>query len=167
MRSTYDPNPPIPPLPGASANAFAPQFLARLDPEDDPITATEAAWSGPWQVEARPAGGWSVVRALGADEEPPAAVLRHRQAALLTAAALPVIARCGHYRLESERGAQGYRLYARGLPAGHLPWYHEELVTALDLLDALVRSPDDLATVLEAAGPSALRLTGAVLGERG
>jgi hypothetical protein len=168
------------PSPG---NAFTPAFLDLLDPEDDPPTATEAVAEGPWTVVrvtapqipfAEPpgtvlneAGPWAVVREGGRpDTEPPAATFIHLHPARLATAAVPVAARDTVYRLDREPGPSGFALRRDGRLAGHLPWHHQELVVALNHLDALARSPRAVAAVLEAAGASALARVGALLAER-
>lgn len=146
-------------------NVFTPTFLAALEPEDDPLTATEAAAAGPWAIVPWPAGGWAVVRRreAGAAGARPAAVFVHRQTARLAAAALPLVGRDGSFRLDREAGPRGFAVRRHGRAAGHLPWFHAELVAALDLFDGLVRSPEAMAEVLAAAGPTALGLAGAAL----
>jgi hypothetical protein len=168
------------PSPG---NAFTPAFLDLLDPEDDPPTATEAVAEGPWTVVrvaapkipfAEPNGGppceaepWAVVREGGRpDAEPPAATFVHLHPAQLVTAALPIASRDGAYRLDREPDPRGFALRQDGRFVGHLPWHHQELVVALGHLDALARSPRALASVLEAAGASALRRVGALLAGR-
>jgi hypothetical protein len=163
------------PSPG---NAFTPAFLDLLDPEDDPPTATEAVAEGPWTVVratapkipfAEPNGPepWAVVREGGRpDAEPPAATFVHLHPARLATAALPIAARDGVYRLDREPDPRGFALRQDGRVVGHLSWHHQELVVALNHLDALARSPRALAAVLEAAGASALRRVGALLAGR-
>jgi hypothetical protein len=135
--------------PSPSANAFAAPFLDLLDPEDDPLTATEAAAEGPWTVvrvaapkipfaepnrtELTQAEPWAVVREGEAADTAPAATFVHLHTARL---------------------------------AAHLPWHHQELVVTLNHLDALARSPRALAAVLDAAGATALRRVGALLTRR-
>jgi hypothetical protein len=168
------------PSPG---NAFTLAFLDHLDPVDDPPTATEALAEGPWTAvrvaapripfaelnggppcEAEP---WAVVRAGGRPEaEPPAATFVHLHPARLASAALPIAARDAAYRLDRTASPRGFALRHGGRVAGHLPWHHQELVMALNHLDALARSPRALAAVLEAAGASALRRVGALLAGR-
>jgi hypothetical protein len=163
------------PSPG---NAFTPTVLDLLDPEDDPPTATEAVAEGPWTVVratapkipfAEPNGPepWAVVREGGrADDEPPAATFVHLHPARLATAALPIAARDGVYRLDREPDPGGFALRQDGRVVGHLPWHHQELVAALNHLDALARSPRALAAVLEAAGATALARVGALLARR-
>jgi hypothetical protein len=171
---------PTRPAPG---NAFTPAFFDLLDPEDDPTTATEALAEGPWTVVrvvapkipfAEPDGGppngpepWAVVRADGHPaDEAPAATFVHLHPARLATAAVPIAARDGVFRLDREPDPRGFALRRHGRLVGHLPWHHQELVVALDHLDALARSPRALAAVLEAAGASALRRVGALLAGR-
>ena len=168
--------------PPPTANAFAAPFLDVLDPEDDPLTATEAAAEGPWTVvrvaapkvpfaeprhqESANAEPWAVVRHGDPPDHEPAATFVHLHPARLATAALPIAARDGAYRLDREPDPRGFALRQDGRVVGHLPWHHQELVVALGHLDALARSPRALAAVLEAAGASALRRVGAVLAGR-
>jgi hypothetical protein len=164
--------------PLSSGNALTPAFLDHLDPEDDPPTATEAVAEGPWTVVrvtapripfAEPNGpeSWAVVRAGDRPEdEPPAATFVHLHSARLATAAVPITARDGLYRLEREADPRGFALRQDGRVVGHLSWHHQELVAALNHLDALARSPRALAAVLEAAGASALARVGALLARR-
>jgi hypothetical protein len=162
----------------SSGNAFDRAFLDLLDPEDDPVTATEAVAEGPWTVVrvtapkipfAEPNGPepWAVVREGDRPEdEPPAATFVHLHPARLAAAAVPVAARDAAFRLDREQDPRGFPLRHDGRVIGHLPWHHQELVAALNHLDALARSPRALAAVLEAAGASALARVGALLARR-
>jgi hypothetical protein len=65
-----------------------------------------------------------------------------------------------------DQDPRGFALHQDGRVTGHLPWHHQELVAALNHLDALARSPRALAAVLEAAGASALQRVGALLARR-
>jgi hypothetical protein len=162
----------------SAGNAFDRAFLDLLDPEDDPVTATEAVAEGPWTVVrvtapkipfAEPNGPepWAVVRdGDRPDDEPPAATFVHLHPARLAAAAVPIAARDAAYRLDRDQDPRGFALRHDGRVVGHLPWHHQELVAALNHLDALVRSPWALAAVLEAAGASALARVGALLARR-
>jgi hypothetical protein len=53
-----------------------------------------------------------------------------------------------------------------GEPVGHSALFDERLIEALHVVERLVRSPEALAHVMEAAGPLALERAGAVLDER-
>jgi hypothetical protein len=152
-------------------NAFTPSFLHRLDPQDDPLTATEAAAEGPWHAMplpgADPAEPWTVTRTpapCGGDTT--AGTFAHRATACLLATALPLAARDATYRLASEPDEAGFPLLRGSTPVAHLPWYHDELVAMVNVLDALARSPRAMAALLEAAGPTAVRRVGAELARR-
>jgi hypothetical protein len=171
MRDQHDHTPLSP------ANAFDRAFLDVLDPEDDPVTATEAAAEGPWTVVrvaapkipfAEPNGPepWAVVREGEPPDADPAATFVHLHPARLAAAAVPIAARDPAYRLGREQDPRGFALRQDGRVVGHLPWHHQELVAALNHLDALARSPRALAAVLEAAGATALARVGALLARR-
>jgi hypothetical protein len=159
-------------------NAFDRAFLDLLDPEDDPVTATEAVAEGPWTVVrvtapkipfAEPNGPepWAVVReGERPEDEPPVAAFVHLHPARLATAAVPIAARDPAYRLDREPDPRGFALRQDGRVLGHLPWHQQELVVALNHLDALARSPRALAAVLEAAGASALARIGALLARR-
>ena len=161
----------------SARNAFDRAFLDLLDPEDDPVTATEAVAEGPWTVVratapkipfAEPNGPepWAVVRNGDRPEEPPAATFVHLHPARLTTAAIPITGRDAVYRLDREPDPRGFALRQDGRVVGHLPWHHQERVVALNHLDALARSPRALAAVLETAGASALAQAGALLARR-
>jgi hypothetical protein len=164
-------------IPSSTGNAFDRAFLHLLDPEDDPLTATEAVAEGPWTVVqvaapkipfAVPNGPepWVVREGDRPDDEPSAATFLHPHLAQLAAAAVPIAAREPSYRLDADQDPLGFALHHGAHVVGHLPWHHQELVLALNHLDALARSPRALAAVLEAAGASALRRVGALLARR-
>jgi hypothetical protein len=100
------------------------------------------------------------------EDEPPAATLVHLHPARLAAAAVPITARDASFRLGRDQDPRGFALRHDGRVVGHLPWHHQELVVALNHLDALARSPRALAAVLEAAGASALQRVGVLLARR-
>jgi hypothetical protein len=157
--------------PPAEPNAFTPTFLHHLDPEDDPLTATEAAAEGPWHAMplpgADPAEPWTVTRTpapCGGDST--AGTFALQATARLLATALPLAARDATYRLTGEPDEAGFPLLRAGRPVAHLPWFHDELVATLNVLDALARSPRAMASLLEAAGPTAVRRVGAELARR-
>jgi hypothetical protein len=74
--------------------------------------------------------------------------------------------------LRQEPEPEGFALLAGvdrdGAPevVGHLRLFDEALASALHVVDALVRSPESLALLLEAAGKVALERAGAILDER-
>ena len=95
-------------------------------------------------------------------------VFRERWLALLAAAVLPGTGRDAELRLHKEAGPEGYAIETGngGELAGHSELFDERLIEALHVVACLVRSPEGLANVLEAAGPLALDRAGAVLDER-
>jgi hypothetical protein len=89
-----------------------------------------------------------------------------RNLALLAAAVLPGTGRDRLLRLEGEPTLAGYAVVLDdGTPAGHLRLFDEPLLDALNVAVSLVRSPQSLAFLLEAAGGLALERCGAILEE--
>jgi hypothetical protein len=154
----------------ASRNAFSPSFLHRIAQRDEPSTAGEADMAGPWRILEMPGKRFGVFR-LG--ESParghrPAVVFQERWLALLAAAVLPGTGRDAAFRLHKESGPGGFAIETGngGEPVGHSALFDERLIEALHVVERLVRSPEALAHVMEAAGPLALERAGAVLDER-
>lgn len=150
--------------------AFSEEFLKRLhERDDDSSTAQEADLAGPWDVESA-SGGYAVIRSgLGAAD--PLAFFSRRDNALLVAALLPAVGAEPLWGLSTEHTDEGFALETRWgdqwvVPAGFLSQYKPELVETLHLADSLIRSPRSLALLLEAAGPTALRLAGQYLAAR-
>jgi len=142
------------------ANAFVEDYLALLNERDEPITAPEAEYAGPWSVEARRQGGHAVLRPA---EDVPYAAFDSVEIAQLAAAVLPGTGREKRYRLgKDEDSGRGFPVYRSGELAGHLRLFDEELVAALNVLDALLSSPHDFAWLLEAAGGLALQHVGRI-----
>lgn len=141
-------------------NAFVEDYLALLNERDEPLTAAEADYAGPWSVEARRQGGHAVVRIA---EEEPYAVFEVAEMAQIAAAVLPGTGREKRYRLgKDEDPGRGFPVYRSGEPVGHIRLFDEELVAALNVLDALLSSPYDFAWLLEAAGGLALQQVGRI-----
>jgi hypothetical protein len=144
-------------------NAFLPDFLARLGERDEPALSAEADVAGPWRVEK--VTTYRVVR-LGERVHPegrPTAAFGDRFHALLTAAVLPGTGRDPLFHLQKDPGPDGYALYAGPELLGHLAVFDEKLVDALHVVACLLRSPESLATLLEAAGSVVLQRVGAIL----
>lgn len=141
-------------------NAFVEDYLALLNERDEPLTAAEADYAGPWSVEARRQGGHAVVRVA---EEVPYGVFEAVEIAQIAAAALPSTGREKRYRLGKDDDAgRGFPVYRSGELVGHVRLFDEELVAALNVLDALLASPYDFAWLLEAAGGLALQHVGRI-----
>ena len=163
-----DPAPQFTPL----SNVFAPAFLESMSHEDDPVTASEAVNAGPWNVApTHERREWAVVRAQVHDQ--PEAVFSTREAALLFAAVLPGIGREplflpdpqqslteGRHGVLSLWGEQGYK------PIGWTRAFDQSYAEALHVVEAIVRDPLSLSYLIEAAGHSALVISGRVLAER-
>lgn len=165
---TRQPSPHPPPPDPPSPNAFAEEFLRRLAEEDEPPFAEEADFAGPWRVLPAANGRFAVLRRWEAPEagDEPHAVFDSYHLALLAAAVLPTLGAGPDLLLDGEAAEAGYPLWSGPKVAGHLRYFHVELVEALQLARALTASPEALATLLEAAGATALRHAGRVLRRR-
>jgi hypothetical protein len=153
------------------SNAFPAGFLSRFDDRDEPPTAHEAEVAGVATIYEIAGRGFCLYLP---GERPdlghlPVACFFERWRALVAAAVLPGTGRDPAYRLLQEAGAEGFALISgvdrEGQPevAGHLRLFDEGLASALGVADALLRSPQSLALLLEAAGKVALERTGALL----
>jgi hypothetical protein len=154
----------------SSRNAFSPSFLHCIGERDEPPTAGEADAAGPWRVLELPGRGFGLFR-IG--ESParghrPAAVFRQRWLALLAAAVLPGTGRDAAFRLQKGSGPEGFAVETGngGEVVGHLELFDQNLMEALHVVESLLRSPEALAGLLEAAGQVALERAGAILDER-
>jgi hypothetical protein len=153
-----------------SSNAFSASFLALINQRDEPPTAGEADMAGPWRILELPGLRFGVFR-LG--ESPshghrPVAAFDERWLAQLVVAVLPGTGREAAFRLDEESGPDGFALSTGNGDelVGHLRLFDMGLVAALHVVERLVRSPEALAHVLEAAGPLSLERAGAILDER-
>jgi hypothetical protein len=153
-------------------NAFSDEFLRRFETEDEPASAGEADAAGPWGVEPLPtADGREAFGLWRAGERPewgdaPAAQFRERSTALLAAAVRPFVGREPFYALGKERWKGGFPLLRHGEPAGWLDLFDEDWTFGVNVLERFVRSPEALATLMEAAGPLALERAGRILREK-
>jgi hypothetical protein len=162
MRSSKDRSTP-------TRNAFQPAFLERVGELDEPPTGPEAEVAGPTFIEEIPGAGHGVYRSGEGHARGfrPIAVFRERSHALLAAAALPGTGRDAAFRLGTEPELAGYPVRdITGKTAGHLHLFDERLNDALHVLDSVLRSPEALANVLEAAGSLALERAGVILDHR-
>ena len=141
----------------------SPRVLELLAERDEPVTAAEAGRRGPWHSEANPASGWAVLRqGASLESSQPVAIFSKKDAARLAAAVLPSTGRPSRYRLGKDPDALGYPVYDEDQVVGHFERFHEDLVVALNVVDALVSSPGDLAWLLDAAGGLALGHAGKI-----
>ncbi|HZF08267.1 MAG TPA: hypothetical protein VFE33_05690 [Thermoanaerobaculia bacterium] len=156
------------------SNAFAPEFLSRLNQRDEPLTAAQADAAGPWivqilqtSVQILPSPGWAVLRrgeSLAAGDRP-TAVFRDRERALLAAAVLPGTGLDRLFRLQHERSPEGYAIISGGEVVGHLDRFNPELLAAMHTAEVFARVPESLARLLEASGAVALASAGRLLAE--
>ena len=141
-------------------NAFTEEYLALLNERDEPITAAEADYAGPWSVEDLPQGGHAVRRAGG---DQPYAVFSLLELTQVAAAVLPGTGREKRYQLgRDEEPGRGYPIFRTGETVGYVQLFDEDLVAALNVIDALLASPHDFAWLLEAAGGLALQHVGRI-----
>ena len=153
----------------SSHNAFSSSFLHRIAERDEPPTAGDADAAGPWYVTALPGGGFGVFREGESPERGhrPAAVFRERWLALVAAAVLPGTGRDAAFRLRKDAGPDGFAVESpSGEVIGHLELFDERLLDGLRCGESLLRSPQSLADLLEAAGQVALERAGAILDVR-
>jgi hypothetical protein len=168
MRSQpHSTSPSVPPL----DNAFTPTYLARLREQEEVLTAAEAEMAGPWKeepVRGKP-GAVAVLRVweeLDAGDRP-VAVWWHPETARLLTLLLPALDREPLFHLVEGETADGYPVLAvygeQGSQiGGWFDRYEPRWVEGLHLLEAIVRSPLALATLLEAAGPGAEEQVGRI-----
>lgn len=146
-------------------NIFLREFLDLLARRDEPPAAREADVAGPWHVEEVRATFYAVYRSGESFTRGhrPFAVFTDPTHALLIAALLPATGRDPLYQLRKEAGPSGYAIEAGGEVIGHLAVFDDKLVAALHVVECLLRSPEALAHLLEAAGAVVLERAGAVL----
>jgi hypothetical protein len=153
----------------APANAFDRQFLDRVAARDQPATAAEADLSGPWKIEIAPDGSFAVLRgweSLAAGDRP-RLTAAEREDALYAAAALPGAGRGDLYRLRSEPDEEGGFTLERGTtPVARCAFFDHEVVAGMHVLRATGRSPEALASFLEAVGHAPLEHAGRILAGR-
>lgn len=147
-------------------------LLARSDGEED---TTEAEAAGCRKV-AKVGGWWGLFRAWDEPEEgdPPVAVFTERAAALLAAAVWEARARAPLVCMDPTGTPEGFLVWAASPtidskadePLGWVPIFDPHLGQALALAAALVRDPEALATLLEAAGAEAVDQVDRILRRR-
>jgi hypothetical protein len=162
MRSDDDRNTPRVP------NIFQRDFLDRIGQRLEPPAASEAAVAGVWRVEEVQTTFYAVFR----PETPPArgyrptGVFLDPAHALLIAALLPGTGRDPLFHLHKDLTPDGYPVQSGGEVIGHLAVFDDKLIDALHVVECLLRSPEALANVLEAAGSVVLERVGTILGGR-
>jgi len=155
-----------------SPNAFAAEFLRVFAQEDEPASAAEADAAGPWDVQpAATADGREAFGLWRLGEQPeygdvPAGLFRERPTALLAAAVRPFLGREPYHMLGQERSNGGYPLVRQGETLGWIDLFDEDWAFGINVLERFTRSPEALATLMEAAGPLALERAGRILRKR-
>ncbi len=161
----------------SARTVFAPQFLDWLEMADEPASAAEAEWAGEWKVYSFAEDRHLVLRGWQeASHDAALGVFVERSLALLCAAVLPLEARPTLFVVsppDAEPGELGILVrdtYGHGSapagPVGQVRELSDHQLFALHLAGCLARSPSSLALLLEAAGPTALRLVGEILSRR-
>ena len=172
MRSqSHSTSPSVPP----SDNAFTPEHLARLREQEEVLTAAEAEMAGPWKEEPvrgkpRAVAVLRVWEELDAGDRP-VAVWRHPETARLLTILLPALDREPLFYIEEGETPEGFPVlatYGEQGPqvAGWFARNEPRWAEGLHLLEALIRSPLALATMLEAAGPGAEEQVGRIRARR-
>jgi hypothetical protein len=153
--------------PELPANAFTARFLESTEVLEEPATATEAEFAGPW-ISDRHGSEILLLRQWESSHhgDRPYAVLHDEQTAQLAAALLPARGRLTSYRIDPHRGSEGFPLERHGESVGHLAYFDEHFAEGLSLLEALIRNPAALAGLLAAAGPTAIEHVGRILHRR-
>jgi hypothetical protein len=154
--------------PSLSRNAFSEEYRSALRERDAP--------EGPWTDDAaKPL----VVRDLGGRfglfhpwEDPgsgaePAALFASVEEARLALVARAALRKTRYYRLRQTAGeppGQGYAVLREGEVAGALRLYEPEWVEVMNVVAVLAQSPENLAAVLDLAGPTTQEEVGEILG---
>jgi hypothetical protein len=156
-------------------NAFTPEYLEEVQGQNEPLTAAEADFAGPWKVDPVPGrpGLVAVLReweSLDAGDEP-FALFWHEEQARRCAAILPAFGREPIFALGDAPAPEGFPLvhvYGEQGPqvCGWLTRCHPGVTAALHLAESLARSPSDLAEIAATAGGEALGQLGALLAQR-
>ena len=169
MRTRRDGSTAVPPSSSnPPSHAFTPEYLELLSHRNEPETASEADVAGPWHLEQH-AQGWAVLRRGESLEtgSRPMAVFAQRDAARLAAAVLPGTGRRLRYKLgEDPDSLLGFPVLDDGQVMGHMQFFDQDFLAALNVVDALVSLPGDLAWVIDAAGGLALDHAGKIALER-
>ncbi len=155
-----------------SRNAFADEFLRRFGQEDEPPSAAEADAAGPWDVQpSSTAEGREAYGLWRLGERPdlgdsPAALFRERSTALLASAIRPFLGREPYHLLGQERLDGGFPIVRQGETMGWIDLFDEDWAFGINVLERFTRSPEALATLMEASGPLALERAGKILRSR-
>ncbi len=152
MPNHDDSNPPV------AKFAFPPELLALLEEHGEPVTADDALAGAFWRVLKLDDESWGLYRMAERPEHghQPYGVLRDRQVALLAAAFLPHLSRGRTFWSQRLPDGKGQTLHRYGQDLGQVRNCEDEVLELLNLGDAMARSPESLASLMEAVGPSVL-----------
>lgn len=149
--------------------------LARLGEIDGEEDTTEAEAAGCRKVAAV-GERWGLFRVWDepGEGDPPVAIFTERAVALLASAVWVAQARAPLLRLDLISTAEGFRIWpacemaegATHRPIGWFSSFNQPAAVALDLAAALVRDPEALAALLEAAGVEAVEQVVRILRRR-
>jgi hypothetical protein len=154
--------PPTDPL-----NAFRKDYLDAVQDQDEPSTSREAETAGPFSLVEQN-GMIALYRAWESAEagDAPLALFQHRDTALLFQALWPALGRGIIFKLRPDATPSGFGLEEEGQLVGILRSFDPEAILAGHFLSFLARTPQSLALLLEAAGPTAQQHIGRILGAR-
>ncbi len=148
-------------------NAFSEPYLEAVHELDDPATAHEAETSGPFSL-VEENGMIALYHVWESSErgDAPLALFQRRETALLFQAIWPAVGRHSLYRLRDEPAAHGYGLEEDGGIVGNLRRFDPGAIVGGHFAAYLARTPLSLALLVEAAGPTAQKHIGRILGAR-
>lgn len=156
--------------PTSPSHAFSEDFLAAFSRRGEVASAPEAELAGPWTVRAA-SGGWGVFRQPVLEGDVPEGLFEHREHALLLASVLGAVGREPLFHIDPSDRPEGYAVEtvwgdAWVRTVGRMRRFQPEVIEALHVAESLLRSPAALASLLEAAGATALDLAGRILSRR-
>lgn len=141
-----------------------PEFESLFAQFDAPVTSLEAFLSGPWEVRGMARDRYAVARVGEAQAQ---AVCTCLPLALVSAAVFLGLGREDVYLVRDSPASQGPVPQLRSVHSQHpVGWVAHDcpsILAALQVADALQRSPASLAWLLAAAGPRKLRQAGELL----
>lgn len=148
--------------------AFSPEYLAALREQDEPPTAVDPEVVGPWRIWERD-DMFHIFRDWERFESghQPVASFKLREDTFLFVAALRACIRPMIFRIQGQAPSapEGYRLERDGEFVGYLKRDRAELLVVAHAMSNLMRSPVDLALLLQMAGSEVQKMTGEILGQ--
>ena len=154
--------------PKQPVNAFSSRYLSALREKDEPPSALDAEFIGPWRFRER-AGYFHIFWEWESFEAGhlPVADFLLREDALLFMTALRAVSELPVFRARksSDPASDGYEIEREGELAGHLRSHPTEVLTAVNTLAVAARSPMDLAVLFEMSGSQVQEMAGEILGQ--